>query len=260
MPRSRTMSRKFEYHGDLAVTPLAEILATIHRYRVPGIVNVSADGRARRIVVEDGAVIFAASNEKDLGLAAYLLNQGELDAETAREVEARQTREGLRIGQVLLQMGVLTPERLNAAIAGQVREILLGAIEWESGEVVFEIGARRTGDFVRMDLPLPDVILEGIRRAANVKRLIQRLGSAQAILEKTSGEVLDLFSPPERAFLASVDGKTPLQRLCSRGPGGLAENARLLYAFFCLGLLRRARTTSPGGKKIQYRTEGGRLA
>ena len=253
------MSRKFEYRGDLAITPLAEILATIHRYRVPGIVMVSADGRARRIVVEDGSVIFAASNEKELGLAAYLLNQGTLDAETAREVEARQARDGLKVGQVLLQMGVVTPERLNAAIAGQVREILLGALEWEAGDVVFEIGARRASDFVRMDFPLPDVLLEGIRRAANVKRLIQRLGSAQGVLQKTPGAALDLFTEPERAFFDAVDGKTPLQQLCSRGPGGLAENARLLYAFFCFGLLRRARATSPGRKKIQYKTEGGSL-
>ena len=192
-------------------------------------------------------------------MTAYLLGQGALDAETAREVERRRARDGLRVGQVLLQMGVVTPERLNAAIAGQVREILLGALDWESGDVVFEIGARRTPDLVRMDFPLPEVILEGIRRAANVKRLIQRLGSAQGILEKTPGAALDVFSGPERAFFDAVDGKTPLQQLCSRGPGGLAENARLLYAFFCLGLLRRARATSPGRKKIQYRTEGGSL-
>jgi hypothetical protein len=253
------MSSKFEYHGDLAVTPLAEILATIHRYRVPGIVTVSAEGRARRIVVDEGSVVFAASNEKELGLASYLFHQGALDAETAREAEARQSREGLRIGQVLLQMGVVTPERLNAAIAGQIREIVLGALEWEAGEVAFEIGARRAADFARMDLPVPDLLLEGIRRAVNVKRLIQRLGSAQAVLERTPDAGLDLFSAPEREFFDAVDGKTPLQQLCSRGPGSLAENARLLYAFFCLGLLRRPRVASPVGKKIQYKTGGGSL-
>ena len=48
MLRSRTMSKKFEYHGDLAVTPLAEILATIHRYRVPGIVSVT---RGKRVMI-----------------------------------------------------------------------------------------------------------------------------------------------------------------------------------------------------------------
>ncbi len=254
------MSRKFEYHGDLAVTPLAEILATIHRYRVPGIVDVSAEGRARRIVVDEGSVVFAASNEKELGLAAYLLNQGALDAETAREAEARQIREGLKIGQVLLQMGVVTPERLNTAIARQIREIVLGALQWEAGDVAFEIGARRAADFTRVDIPLLDVLLEGIRRAANVKRMIQRLGSAQGVLEKTSDAGLGLFSVQEREFFDAVDGKTPLQQLCSRGPGSLAENARLLYAFFCLGLLRRIRVASPVGKKIQYKTEGGTLA
>src|SRR5215471_18734720 len=98
------MPRSFEYNGDLAVTPLAEILATIHRYGVPGVADVTRGTRTRRIFVEDGLVVFAASNEKDLDLASYLLKQGALDPETAREAEARRTRDGLRMGQVLLQM------------------------------------------------------------------------------------------------------------------------------------------------------------
>ena len=57
-----------------------------------------------------------------------------------------------------------------------------------------------------------------------------------------------------------VDGKIPLQQLCARGPGSLAENARLLYGFYCLGHLRKVRTLASGAKKIQYRTEGGSLA
>src|SRR4029077_16011803 len=82
-------SSKFEYRGDLSEMPLPEILATILRYRVPGIVSVSRDGRARRIYVDDGLVLFAASNERDLGLTAFLLTRGLLDAETAREAEER---------------------------------------------------------------------------------------------------------------------------------------------------------------------------
>ena len=66
------MSQHFEYRGDLAVTPLPEILATVHRYRVPGIVSLSREGRMRRIFLEDGLVIFAASNEREAGLDQYL--------------------------------------------------------------------------------------------------------------------------------------------------------------------------------------------
>ena len=249
-------NRTFEYRGDLSVTPLAEILATIHRYRVPGIVSATQGKRARRFFVDEGSVLYAASNEKEQGLAPYLLRQGALDAETAREAEARQARDGLRMGQVLLQMGVVTPERLNSAIAGLIREIVLGALEWDSGEVVFEVGARRAADYVPVSLPIPSVLLEGIRRTPNVKRLVRRLGSAATVLEKASGPPLSLFDAGERRFYEAVDGKTTLRDLCARGPGGEAENARLLYAFFCLGLLRRSRVTVSGAKKIQYKTGG----
>jgi len=253
------MPRNFEYNGDLAATPLAEILATIHRYRVPGVVTASREKRTRRVFVEDGLVIFAASNEAEMGLASFLLKQGTLDADTAREAEARRARDGLRMGQVLLQMGVVTPERLNIAIAGQIRELLFDTIDWDAGEVRFEIGVRRTADFVRVDLPIPEVLLEGIRRAANVRRLVKRLGSAPALLERTGGPLESLFSEEERRLYQAVDGKTSLQQLCARGPGGLADNARLLYTFYCLGLLRKIRRSAPGAKKIQYRTEGGSL-
>jgi hypothetical protein len=253
-------SRKFEYRGDLSSTPLPEILATIHRYRVPGVVSVSRDGRARRIYVDEGLVLFAASNEPELSLSTCLRNQGVLDEETAREAEERRARDGLKMGQVLLQMGILTPERLNAAITGLIREILQSAFEWEAGEAVFEVGARWSADFVRVDLPIPEVVVEGIRRAANVKRLVQRLGSAPMVLERTGGQELSAFTPSEQSFYKAVDGKTPLQQLSARGPGSQADNVRLLYAFFCLGLLRKRTSTAPGAKKIHYKTGGGSLA
>ena len=251
------MSQHFEYRGDLAVTPLPEILATVHRYRVPGIMSLSREGRMRRIFLEDGLVVFAASNEREDGLETFLLRRGLLEPEAAREAQARRVRDGLRLGQVLLQMGVLTPERLNQAVLEQVREVLWGAFEWDAGEVLFEVGSRRGGEFVRIDLPIPAAILEGIRRTTDVKRLAQRLGTAQTVLEKTPGPLIEAFPKAQRELYEAVDGKTPLQRLCARGPGSSTENARLLYGFFCFGLLRRMKTVA--GKKIQYRTGGGNL-
>ena len=253
------MEKKFEYRGDLSVTPLAEILATIHRYRVPGVVTVSREGRVRRIYLDDGLVVFAASNEREMGLAAYLVRRGWLKPEAAVEAEERRSREGKKLGQVLLQLGFVTPERLNEGIGGQIREILWGAFEWDGGEVLFEIGGTRARELVRIDVPIPDVILEGVRRAADVKRLVARLGNGATILERTRNSLLDLFRPEERAYYEAIDGRTPLQLLAARGPGTQSENARILYAFFCLGLVRKLRGTGAGAKKIQYKTEGGSL-
>ncbi len=253
------MEKRFEYRGDLAATPLAEILATIDRYRVPGSLTLTREERVRKIVLDDGQVVTAGSNERETSLGMYLLRHGILKPEAAREAEARRTRDGLRLGQVLLQMGILTPERLNEMIREQVRAILWGAFDWTAGEVVFEIGPLRSRELVRLDLSIPEAILEGVRRASEVKRLVQRLGSGQTLLERAHGPLLALFLPAEQVFYQKIDGRTPLQQLCARGPGGVPENARLLYAFFCLGLIRRIRGNGGSAKKIQYKTEGGTL-
>jgi hypothetical protein len=253
------MEKRFEYRGDLAITPLAEVLATINRYRVPGALSLSREGRIRKIYLDDSLVVFASSNEREASLGMHLLKHGILKPDAAREADARRTRDGLRLGQVLLQMGILTPESLNEAVAAQVREILWGAFDWDSGEVVFEIGSRKGQELVRLDLPIPEVILEGIRRTSDVRQIAQRLGSAQTVFERAQSPLLALFSEPEQKFYQNIDGKTPLQLLCARGPKTIPENARILYALFCLGLVRRCRATTLAAKKIQYKTEGGSL-
>jgi hypothetical protein len=252
------MEKRFEYRGDLAVTPLAEILATIHRYRVPGVVRVSREAHQRLIYLENGLVVFASTNEREASLGPYLIRRRILSPEVGREA-ARQVREGLRLGQILLRMGVLDEQGLKEAVSGQIREVLWGAFEWESGEVVFDIGERRSGEAIRIDLSIPEVILEGIRRAKDVRRLVQRLGHATTVLERTPDEIISLFTPEERAYYEKVDGRTALQPLCGKGPGSAGDNARLLYAFFCLGLLRKSATPAPGAKKIKYSTGGGSI-
>ncbi len=252
------MEKRFEYRGDLAVTPLAEILATIHHYRVPGVVRVSRESRQRLIYLDDGLVVFAATNEREASLGAYLLRRRILSLELGREA-ARQVREGLRLGQILLQMGVLDGQGLKEAVSGQIREILWGAFDWDSGEVVFDLGERRSQEDIRIDLSIPEVILEGIRRGKDVRRFVQRLGHAATLLEQTPDEsLLALFPAEERAYYRRVDGRTPLQPLCGKGPGAASDNARLLYAFFCLGLLRKS-AVAPGARKIRYSTGGGSM-
>jgi hypothetical protein len=244
------MEKRFEYRGDLAVTPLAEILATIHRYRVPGVVRAARGDRERAIYLESGLVVFATATERDAGLGAYLERERIVTPEIARQA-GEEVREGLRLGQILLAMGVLTEEALRDAVSGQIREILWGAFEWDAGAVSFDIGPRRSGEDIRIDLSIPEVIVEGVRRATDVRRLVRRIGQATTLLERTPGELLALFAPAERRYYDAVDGKTPLQPLCGKGPGSAVDNARLLYAFFCLGLLQR-RTGAPG-TKIRYK-------
>ena len=253
------MEKKFEYHGDLGVTPLPEILATIGRYRVPGALSVTHGRRVRRIHLEECAVVFATSDEPEVRLGTYLIRQGTLPEEAVHSAEERLAGDAVRLGQILLRLELVDPATLEAAVAEQVRAIVWGAFEWERGEVVFEVGSRLDGDPVRLDLGIPELIVEGIRNSRSVRRYVERLGSALSILERTGADALPgLFDAEESDYLAQVDGRTPLKVLCQKGPGSEKENARRLYAFFCLDLVRTREAA--GVRKLQWKTEGGALA
>jgi hypothetical protein len=253
------MEKKFEYRGDLAVTPLPEILATIERYRVPGALSVARGETHRRIYLDRGLVVFATSDEREVRLGNYLIRHGTLPEDAVANAEAMLAGDGVRLGQILVRLELLDQATLDTAVADQVREILWGAFDWDSGEVVFEVGARRADEAIRIDLRIAEVIVEGVRRAAAVRRFVERLGSGHSVLEQAEAPLAPgLFSPDEIALRGLVDGRLPVQTLCQKGPGSVAENARLLYAFFCLDLVRVKEPT--GVKKLQWRTEGGSMS
>jgi hypothetical protein len=253
------MEKKFEYRGDLAVTPLPEILATIERYRVPGALTVTRGDAHRRIYLDNGLVVFATSDEPEVRLGNYLIRHGTLPADAVESAEARLAGDGIRLGHILVTLELLDQATLDAAVAEQVREILWSAFDWDTGEVVFEVGGRRSDEAVRIDLPIPEVIVEGVRCAGAVRRFIDRMGSGHAVLEQSAGVFpAGVFKPDEVAFRGLVDGRTSVQLLCENGPGSVAENARLLYAFFCLDLVRVRE--SSGVKRFQWKTEGGGMS
>ncbi|HLN80605.1 MAG TPA: hypothetical protein VK392_05385, partial [Thermoanaerobaculia bacterium] len=106
--------------------------------------------------------------------------------------------------------------------------------------------------------PISEVIVEGIRRASSVRRFIDRMGSGHGVLEQSEAPLAPgLFTAEEIALRGLVDGRLTVQILSQKGPGSVAENARLLYAFFCLDLLRVKEPASV--KKLQWKTEGGSL-
>lgn len=252
------MEKKFEYRGDLAVTPLPEILATIARYRVPGTLSVGTGTKTTCIDLDGGAVVFATSDEPEVRLGKYLIRTGSLPEEAVRSAEELLAGDGARLGQVLLRLELVDRATLEAAVAEQVRAIVWGVFEWDSGEVVFEVGARKLSGPVRLDIPISELVVEGLQRAHSVRRFVDRLGSGQSLLQRTNANAPSgLFADGESEFLELVDGHTPLKVLCQQGSRTEKENARSLYTFFCLDLVR---VREPAGvRKLQWKTEGGAL-
>jgi hypothetical protein len=252
------VERTFEYRGDLRQTTLPEILFTIYHHRVPGLMEATRDGVTKRVWVRSGNVIHASSTDRNDSLGAFLRRHDRITPEMYGATVKARAMTGRRFGSLLVEGGYLSPGEVYRGIVGQIEEIVWGLFTWEEGEITFRISEFEDQDMIRIHLPLRHVIVEGIKRAPSARALALRMGRKETILEP-SFRVEDLIEigldPEQWKLLSLVNGKRSFFELCNGGPWSPAENAKLLYSFLVLQLIRRS-GAEQGGLRIRLRTEG----
>ena len=256
---------RFLFRGDLAQTPIPEMLQTVHHYRVPGVLSAVHEGIEKKIFIWNGDVIFATSGDRVDSLGDYLLLKKRITQEQFdQSVEILLSSDGQRRhGAVLVSMGVLTPRELFEIVGEQVRSILFSLFEWNQGEVTFQVGQYKTDELIQLHIPARRAILEGVKAMHDARRLVGLLGPSWTIFDPTfvGMEISDVaLEPGELKMLQQIDGAKTLRELIVLGPGDASSNAKLMYAFFALKLVSRRKTVSKSIKKLQWKTDGGGFA
>ena len=251
---------EFVFRGDLARTPLPEMLATIHRHGVPGVMEFTGGEGTTRLFFIDGDVIFATSSNRGESLGDHLLSEGRItEAQLKVSAEELDRNPGKRHGSILVQMGFLRSEELGIAVREQVQSILWGLFNWPEGEVVFRVGRFRDDEVYKIKIPTPRAILSGCKHISDAKVVMTRLGGRLTVFRRQALpdhlENLHLETS-EHTMLGMVDGRTTLFDLCEKGPMNPGVNARTMYAFMNLHLVERV-DSPPSGIKIQVRNSDG---
>ncbi len=251
---------RFVFRGRLEEDSLPEMLATIHRHRVPGVMEVRRNDLSKRVYILDGDVIFADSDDPEERLGTMLLEEGKISRVQLKVSSDELKRStGKRHGEVLVDLGFLPPEELGPAVRRQVQRILWDLFNWEAGAVTFQVGRFREDEVFKITIPTPRAILDGCRRITDGRRVTVRLGGRNTVLRPLppprSLAGLRLQSG-ERELLEMVDGRKTLFELCEEGPFSAGINARILFAFSALRLVEAEKRPS-SGVRIQVRQPGG---
>jgi hypothetical protein len=250
------MPGRFQYEGALEKTPLAEVLTTVLRHRVPGRLEVALEDVTKHIWIAEGLAVAAASDDRADRLGASLYRMGRLTLDQLESIARDKDETGRKVGRILIERGILTPRELHDALCEQMKSVIWSVFRWSTGRVRFEIGTGLESGRVRIHLPLRQVILQGLQEVPdqNTKELVARLGRRATVFRPSwsTEDVVDLALDREQMdLLRLVDGHSPLSRLCDEGPGERAQNARLLYAFRLLGLIAPVSEPASGALKIR---------
>ncbi|MEO8503879.1 MAG: DUF4388 domain-containing protein [Acidobacteriota bacterium] len=251
------MEKVFQFRGDLRQASLPEVFFKIHHFAVPGVMEASRQGVEKRIFLRSGNVVHASSSDRGDSLGAFLRRTGRLSQEDFQATMRDRAASEHRYGALLVERGLFSPAEVYDGIRDQIEAILWSLFTWEDGEVAFRISEFPDQEMVRLHLPIRYVIVQGIKRSPSAKALLQRLGNRETVLEPCY-RVEDLIEigldANEYKLLTMVNGKRSLFDICTNGPLAPPDNAKLIYAFQTLNLIRRSE--SGGAIKIRLKTDG----
>ena len=228
------------FETDLTQTPLPEMLVTIYRHKAPGTIECRRGSELKEIFLDRGHIIFATSNQVRDSLGDRLLNEGLITREQYEESVRRLLATGRRQGTILTDMKVLDAEPMLAAVREQIQEIVWSIFAWDGGTASFMPGRDRHREFLKLDIPIPQAIIEGVRHMPDAKTLLGRVGTKTTIMVRTP-EPIDVveLDEDEQNLLAMVDGMRSLGELVNTAPLSAGVNARLLYAYYVMQLIKQ---------------------
>ncbi len=221
-----------DLRGTLKRTPFARLLQRLFAGRKTGSLLLMKDGAKKIVSFAAGYPVSVRSNVLGECLGQILLQQRLISNESLQDSLRRMKAEKRHQGEILVEMGVLSPYNLSRALVEQVEAKLFEVFAWSDGQYMFKEGDVPAGEALRLERPPAALILEGIRRHYDPER-------QQAVLDAYAGRYVALSpdpvlrlqevtsDPTEQEFVREIDGRTRLETVLdsARIP---AEKARLL--------------------------------
>jgi hypothetical protein len=231
-PRSAVLA------GDLSEMQPSDLLNFLHQGRRTGVLLTRSDGTERGIVLIDGNVAWACSTSPGERLGQLLARMGLADhdrIEAALQAQA-EPGEKKRIGQVLVERGVLGSDDLVRGLRHQVVEIFLGLLVARAGSFVFLRGLDREGLPTQLALDTQGMLLDGLRRLDEMELYRTRVPTAD-LMPRATGKSLGEVEPESQQVFSLADGRRTVGAIATASALGEFEATKAVFKLIEAGYL-----------------------
>lgn len=212
----------------LARPPLLEELLAIHHEQRTGLLDVVRFGVRTILYFKAGTLVFAEQGTLGETLGRIMLEKKLLTEEQYATVIERMTdaifqSEGMRFGEVAIQLGFIGPEIITEALREQTRRKFLNSLDWVRAQFQWEDAEEAVDEVAHFPSPFDALLLDGIRATWSDEQyaaLLAPLLDLVPVLLSDPAELIARFGWDSRALrlLRRVDGVVTLRGLLEPGP------------------------------------------
>lgn len=226
--RERTVTMR----GDLQQINLADIFQTLAMAKMEGVLRLCNPLEDREVYCRDGHVqLLVPSRTATRRLGQRMIQAGLLTADQLRTALIAQRKVKLPIGELLVQEGLVTTEQVEEIVGMQIAEDLFGLFTWQRGTFEFykhEGGGDGAAAFAGCpEFEVNSLLLEVARRSDEWESIFAAIGSLDEVPERIAEPADDAkLGEVHLAVLATVDGNSTYRDLADHTTYGLFEAAR----------------------------------
>lgn len=238
--------------GSLASFKLPEVLTFLSTTRKTGTLTLYYHGSEASLFFEDGALVYAGSNQEQFRLGAILLRKRKVSREDCARVDALMRSEGGRFGEIAIQQGFLTDAQLRDFLKVQVSEIVYDCFVWTGGTFAFAEDLSLPPYAVTIAVDLANLIMEGARRIEEWEDCLRLLPDKTAVFRvvATPKDEKITLTADEWKILFLINGTRTLEELCHDAEDDPFQVYRVVYGLLANRLIEpaspsRAEDTGP---------------
>jgi hypothetical protein len=195
------------------------------------------DGLARKtIYFRRGDVRGGASNVSEDRLGAILYRYGVVTDQQLQEALQAAGPSG-RLGQVLVERGLMTAHDLYKYVRKQVEEIFFSLLVQRAGSFYFYRTDEDHGPVSQLLLPTKQLLFDGVRRIDELSYFRAKLPSPDLVLQRRHPEPAQRLEPRHERLLALVDGVRDLGVIARLSHLGEFETTKILYQLLTSGFI-----------------------
>lgn len=194
------------FMGETAVIGLAELLSVLAARRHSGRLTIISEGEEAQIFLDDGKVILVSSSNHALRLGRILLRLGILTGDQLdNALRAQDIQGGHRpLGQILLDAGAVVETDLVRAAEEQCIEALTRVMVSNEGSFMFNRDAKPRAKQGLVALNTDRIVLEASRRADEMVTLRSLLPSPDSQLMLARNQSFDRLTPHEQQVIEAL--------------------------------------------------------
>jgi hypothetical protein len=220
---------------------IPKIFVYLNRKRKTGTLMAKTPAFMKKVYLDKGDVIFASSTDEDDRLGETLIKMGKITLEQYNKSVELLKMTGKRQGEILVELGYLTPQDIIWGVKYQVKDIIYSLFQLKDAEYEFREGEIPSHEVITLKMSMGNLIYEGVKRINNINRILKEMPDMNSVL-KLSTDPVSLFqdivlSSLDKKMLFMIDGRKTVKGLINSSSPNSFQVMKTLYVLWSTGIL-----------------------